>query len=226
VRRFLSEQRAAVLRWLLARDTAARLGDALFAGIVEELEGIRCEDPAKAFHLFLMLNDQRRHLANHFEHIDEHRLELHLPFFDRRFLETILSVPVDWGMSHGFYDTFMGAFPPVTRSVPWQTYPGHRACPITEASDAAYQWDERELAASRDRDRRSLVALSRSLLRDSAFPTTLLRRGYLRLTTLAHAAGLRDYDYVLRAAQLYADYSRRSDGQSVLGNASLRFEEP
>jgi asparagine synthetase B (glutamine-hydrolysing) len=226
VRRFLSEQRAAVLRRLLARDAAARLGDALFAGIVEELEGIRCEDPAKAFHLFLMLNDQRRHLARHFEHVDEHRLELQLPFFDRRFLETILSVPLDWGMSHGFYDTFMGEFPAATRSVPWQTYPGHCACPLSEPSDAAYQWDEREVAASRDRDRRSLVAATRALLRDNAFPTALLRRGYLRLTTWAHAAGLRDYDYVLRTAQVYADYSRRGDGQSGPGNASMRLAEP
>ena len=36
-------------------------------------------------HLFLMFNDQRRHLADFYENIDLGRLEFQLPFFDGDF---------------------------------------------------------------------------------------------------------------------------------------------
>ncbi len=46
--------------------------------MIEELDRIRCRDRAKALYLFLMFNDQRRHLTGHFESIDQHRLEFQL----------------------------------------------------------------------------------------------------------------------------------------------------
>ena len=55
-------------------------------GIREELKLFHSHDPARNFYFHLMLNDQHRKLAGHFENIDLHRLEFQLPFFDSSFL--------------------------------------------------------------------------------------------------------------------------------------------
>lgn len=137
---FQAEQNAFVPKWLFR----GGLGDALEMvpqeGILAELQRIHTEDAGRAFHLFLMLNDQRRHLADHFEHIDLHGIEYLLPFFDSHFLELILSLPIDWCLRHQFYTKWLASFPDVVTSIPWQTYPGHQPCPLPVAEDLAYQW--------------------------------------------------------------------------------------
>ncbi|HEX8722811.1 MAG TPA: asparagine synthase-related protein, partial [Pyrinomonadaceae bacterium] len=82
VEAFLRQQEAHVPERFLRPRAAAALSDVLRRGVREELESVGCPDPGRGFHLFLMLNDQRRHLARHFENIDLHRLELQLPFHD------------------------------------------------------------------------------------------------------------------------------------------------
>lgn len=54
-------------------------------GVKTELSGLRNADPARNFYLFLMLNDQRRKLADHFENVDLHCLEYQLPFLTALF---------------------------------------------------------------------------------------------------------------------------------------------
>jgi hypothetical protein len=75
-----------------------------------------------------MLNDQRPYLAETYEQIDLVRLGLALPFFDRAFLELILTAPVDGFLRHGFYNRWLAEFGRVAAGVPWQAYPGHESC--------------------------------------------------------------------------------------------------
>ena len=63
------------------------------ARVVEaEIEeaGVRTE---RGYHLYLMNNDQRRHLHHHFENIDRYRAEFMMPFYDAEFVKLMLSVP-------------------------------------------------------------------------------------------------------------------------------------
>ncbi|HEX3867761.1 MAG TPA: asparagine synthase-related protein, partial [Gemmatimonadaceae bacterium] len=111
-------------RWLLK----AHIADAASTvrrGIDEELAARRCEDIGRCLHLFLLANDQRRHLTEHFETMDLHRLEFQLPFFDSDFIAAVLRVPVDECVGHKFYMRWAKRFPAVFYSVPWQAYPGH-----------------------------------------------------------------------------------------------------
>ena len=54
----------------------------LHESVGSELGSLDCQDIGRKLYLFLMFNDQRRHLSTHFETIDKHKIELVLPFFD------------------------------------------------------------------------------------------------------------------------------------------------
>ena len=185
----------------LREEVAAELSGAVARGMREELDKIRCADPGRAFHLFLMLNDQRRHLSRHLENIDRHRLELLLPFYDSDFLSLVLSVPVEPCLAHKFYMKFLACFRPVVTSVPWQTYPGHEPCPLPAPRELSYQWGDGARPAAEKK--RSALERAERLLVAPDFPAELFKKGRLRLATLVHRTGARDYAYVFEAAQTY-----------------------
>lgn len=191
-------------------DVAAALSDVLRRGVLEEFDAIRCSDPGRSFYLFLMLNDQRRHLARHFEEIDRHRVELQLPFYDSDFLGLIMSVPIDLCLGHKFYTKFLACFPPEVTSVPWQTYPGHDPCPLPAPEGLSYQWDDADGDAAR---KRSTTERARALLGASDFPGELFNRGWLRLATLIHRTGMRDYGYIIEAVSTYHKYWTLTGGR-------------
>jgi asparagine synthase (glutamine-hydrolysing) len=206
----------AVLKKLLKPHIYNSVSGILKQGIREELDDIHCDDPGRAFHIFLMLNDQRRHLAWHFEGIDLHRLELHSPFYDSDFLQLILAIPIDICLGHRFYTKWLKHFPPVTTSVPWQAYPGHEPCPLPVKKGLGYQWDG---TFDRDRERlRKLTLLqeAREMLSADKFPHPIINRMYLRLATWIYRMGLRDYSYVIQAANPYYRYWVSSGGDYVL----------
>jgi asparagine synthase (glutamine-hydrolysing) len=215
---FLEQQRALIPRRLFRGSVAQQLERATADGVHEELAGIHASDPGRSFHLFLMLNDQRRHLFDHFENIDLHRLEYHLPFFDSRFLELIVSVPLDMCLGHGFYSRWLASFPPVVRQVPWQTYPGHEPCPLPVPPELGYQWEKgvSTLTAAGVR-KRSRLADGRATLAAADFPTPVLRKRYLAFAYWMYRLGIRDYGYVLDYAAMVHDHWRRSGGNYVLG---------
>lgn len=185
----------------LREEVAAELSGAVARGMREELDNVRCADPGRAFHLFLMLNDQRRHLSRHLENIDRHRLELLLPFYDADFLSLVLSVPVELCLGHKFYMKFLACFPPVVTSVPWQTYPGHEPCPLPAPQGLSYQWGDGARPAAEKK--RGALERAERLLVAPDFPAELFKKGRLRLATLVHRTGARDYAYVFEAAQTY-----------------------
>lgn len=214
---YLQQEEASVTRRLLKPNICQALTKTLHIGIREELDELRSVDAARNFYLFLMLNDQRRKLAAHFENIDLHRLEFHLPFFDADFLALVMSLPVDWCLGHKFYTKWLELFPPVVTKVPWQTYPGHEPCPVGAPAGAmAYQWDDAYQAAERRVLKRELLNQSAQMLRSPDFPRAILKKSYLRLATSIYRAGWRDYSYVIQAAWKYHTYWKLCGGKFAL----------
>ncbi|OLC08598.1 MAG: hypothetical protein AUI57_12275 [Candidatus Rokubacteria bacterium 13_1_40CM_2_68_8] len=217
---FLDRQKASVLRKLLRPEIAAALADVPRRGIREELDDLRCADPGRSLHLFLLLNDQRRHLAGHFEDIDLHRLEFTLPFFDSDFQQTMLSVPIDLCLYHEFYVKWLGLFPAAVTSVPWQSYPGHVPCPLPIPPGLHYQWQAAPVRAWHGPRKRALLRRAAEMLEAQSFPRDLLSKPVLRVAGWIYRTGLRDYGYVIRHASLYYTYWERSAGRWVVPGAA------
>jgi asparagine synthase (glutamine-hydrolysing) len=96
-----------------------------------------------SLYFFLMFNDQRRHLFDHFETIATHKIELLMPYLDSIFISKIAEVPVFEMSYHKFYAKWFEHFPSFVRQSPWQTYPGHVKCPLENSDDSLYQWNLR-----------------------------------------------------------------------------------
>ena len=215
IRTYLAEERITVPRRLLTRDALAVLGDVPYDGVHAELDSIHGADRIRAFHLFLLRNDQRRHLSAHFEALDLHRTEYQLPFLDSDLVSIVMSVPGDRCLRHEFYMKWFALFPAVARSVPWQTYPGHVPCPLPSGDTGYAQWDRasaKKIALGR---RRHQVQEARRVLRAGDFPRALLRKRVLRAASMAAGAGFGDYGYVLETAANYFRYWHASHGQHV-----------
>jgi hypothetical protein len=216
IRQFLSEQNAHVVTRLLKPRFARALSTAAERGIREELDRLQCEDPARALFLFLMFNDQRRHWASTFEDIDLDRVECLTPFYDSDFLVSVMRWPLDLCLGHKFYTKWISCFPSLYSSVPWQTYPGHEPCPLPIPASLRSQWDAPTVAGVENRRAATSLRVARALLAAPDFPTSILRKGVLRLATLIHRTGLRNYSYLIGAAETYHRYWTACAGKYVL----------
>ena len=175
-------------------------------GIEEELERLDCGDRGRAFHLFLMLNDQRRHLFDFYENIDTGRFELELPFFDGDFLELILSSPIDMFLRHEFYMKWLATFQERTMSIPWQAYPGHVQCSLPIPQNLTYQWGDYYGKSTEKQLKNILLDRANDLLSSPLFPNHILNRSRLRIATMLTKFGIRDYSYLIRTASVYCRY--------------------
>jgi asparagine synthetase B (glutamine-hydrolysing) len=194
---------------LYRREHVARMREMLVEGVLAELREFACEDPARSFHLFEMMNDQRRHLHGHWDNAASHGMQFHVPYFDSQFLERMLSIPLDWTLYHDLYYEWMERFDPAARSVPWQVYPGHKPCPIPATREFPTQW-----AASGKyvlSDRSAWNAPLAEVLATRPFPV-FLNRNYLRYVRLRRAIG-GDYGYAVDAARAFRDIWVRSEGR-------------
>lgn len=180
-------------------------------GVTEELEAIDSPDPGRRFHLFLMFNDQRRHLARHFEDIDLERIEFELPFFDADFLESVLRQPNEPFMGHRFYMDWLAHFPGQLDSIPWQAYPGHVPCTLPSPPGLKYQWEEYYDKDMYAQMRRDAAEQGRNMLASESFPDHLISRTALRIASLLTGTGLRNYGYMIRTAATYQRYWTASD---------------
>lgn len=216
VEEFCACHRAAVPLRLLRPPLTGALGHVLRDGVREELEALNCEDRGRALYLFLLLNDQRRHLARHFEEIDLHRLEFHLPFYDAEFLASVVAVPVGLCLRHKFYLKWLEHFVPAVLAVPWQAYPGHEPCPLPAPPGVGTVW---EAAAHAAQTKRKLLGQAAAMLKAADFPEEILQRRYLSLATWVYRAGLRDYAYLIQAAGTYHKYWSRCGGSFVAPSA-------
>lgn len=166
--------------------------------IKEDLKSRSGVEPGRNAHLFFMLNDQRRHLAIHYESLHEHRLDLVVPFFDARFLEAVLSSPVDPFLLHRLYNRLMAEQPFGLGWIPWQVYPGHDPCPAVSVESARLQWKEGWFNAgtSRRNARRRMVRSLRFVL-SPHFPADVLNRKMMACAAAVGTLGLNKYEYLL-----------------------------
>ena len=175
-------------------------------GMREELDALHASDPGRNLHLFLMLNDQRRHLAETYEQIDRVRVELALPFFDRAFLEPILGAPVDAFLRHRFYNRWLARFGAAAAGVAWQAYPGHEPCPIPLPEGLRYQWQQAYTDADVRSIRAQTLARAAANLASASFPTGVLRKGKVWAAWVLSRLRLRNYDYVFHTMDCLCRY--------------------
>ncbi|MDH3610060.1 MAG: asparagine synthase-related protein, partial [Gammaproteobacteria bacterium] len=83
----------------------------IYESMINEFNELKSISAQRRFYLFLMFNDQQRHLFTHFETIGKHKIELVLPYFDSDFLSVILSIPVKYCLGHNFYMEWFKHFP-------------------------------------------------------------------------------------------------------------------
>jgi hypothetical protein len=193
---------------VLARTVRSKLERMPLQGAIEEIgEAGEGHEPARAFHLFLMANDQRRHMVQHFEDLDIERIEFQLPFFDGEFLEVVLSGPCLPFLGHAYYMDWLDKFPNKLASVPWQAYPGHVQCTLPMPEGLGYQWEggyfAHEMVVQQIQRR---IERSRSLLADRPFPRHLISRTVLHAATWVTRMGWRDYSYMLETASTFHKY--------------------
>ena len=121
-------------RKLFKRAAYERIRTVAHDRMEEELRRIGLPLGEKALHIFVLTNDLRRHLHEYFNRLPRTRVELLLPFYDRRVIESVLRIPppVEPLMKHAFYYRILDLLPPLIRTVPWQTYPGHLPCPVVD----------------------------------------------------------------------------------------------
>lgn len=176
----------------------------------EAIAGLDGRRDGRALHLFLMLNDQRRHMATHYENIDLHRFEFLMPFYDSDFLEVIVRAPVEPFLRHAMYHKWITALSPAAMSVPWQTYPGHEPCPLSFNAQLRYQFSDyydkseaRRLA--KRQGRQALVGFwSRT------FPHHLINRFGYAVAIATCLMGSNAYGHVVRVGETFVTHWQRT----------------
>jgi asparagine synthase (glutamine-hydrolysing) len=197
---------------IFQRDARGEVVGLPMRGVKEELEQIDSADGGRRFHLFLMLNDQRRHLARHFEDIDLERIEFQLPFFDADFLDSVLRLPNQALMFHHFYMDWLARFPNGLDTIAWQAYPGHVPCELPTPPGLKYQWEEYYDKKMYRQMRVASSKLGISILRDARFPSHLVSRTSVAAAALLTGLGIRDYRYVIKTAAIYHRYWKNAQG--------------
>jgi hypothetical protein len=215
ITQFLHGEKKQIVARLLQPRACKSLSETLRQGMREEFADIHCEDPGRRLYVFLLLNDQRRHLAVLSEGVDLNRFEFVTPFFDGDFLSAVASVPMDICLMHRFYNKWLSCFPPPVLSVPWQVYPLHEPGPVQPLPGLVSQFDRSEHDYLHSQQKLQLLRDTDALLKSDAFPDSILNHRYLRFAYFAYRWGLRDYSYVLDAALLYARYWNLSQGKSA-----------
>lgn len=190
----------------LLRAEARGLIDVPYQGIVDELNALSSVEPGRACHLFFMLNDQRRHLAKHFESSAEREYDLILPFFDARFVELIVGAEIDEFLGHRLYNQLLLSQTTGAGSVPWQAYPSHDPCPLPIPDGLRYQWDNWHGKSAVRCARR---ALAREGLKYAfghlGVDGSVISKPRLALVSLLLGIGTGNYEYHVRTAAQFAD---------------------
>jgi asparagine synthase (glutamine-hydrolysing) len=203
---FMTFNRHALPLGILQASARRRLPQEIFDSVRSEVNRYPVEDLGRRIYLFLLFNDQRRHLFKHFETIDQHGLEVLTPFYDAALLKKVISTPVEWGILHKLYASFFNLLPSYAVKTPWQTYPGHVPCPLPLSTVAGYQWTgptPMSQMALRDR-----VKLSTELVRASAFnqQSQVFSMPRIWLAAILQSVGLRDCRHLLPVLQYHQRY--------------------
>lgn len=192
-------------------------------GVRDEINAIERRLDGRSLHLFLMLNDQRRHLAEHFENIDLDRFEFQLPFFDRSLLETVLASPVKPFLRHALYNEWIKALSPIAAAVPWQAYPNHEPCPVPFEGRLRYQWRDYWSAKEDRRIARNRATSAARYLVSPEFPHRCLSRGRFAAAVLLSMLGRTSVGHVVKVGATFAQLFDTAGGRGASGTpAPLR----
>ena len=205
---------------LFKRPIAKALVDMFNNGVKAELESIHLADPGRIFYLLVMQNDQRRHMANHFENMDLTRIEFEMPFFDADFIAEIVREPIDSFLRHVFYLEWLKCFPRSQgiMEVPWQAYPNHAPCPLPQPEGLTYQWDSKSSPKQNKERRFAALSSARDLLDANGFSKKYLSYGNMRLFMLLMQWGKTDRSYLIHAPSVIHQYwSKTTPNTSSVG---------
>lgn len=208
---YVHDLKAYVPLRLFRRRFRPDMGDVLHSGIREELASLDTGDPAKAFFVFLLHNDQRRHLDRYYEDIDLLRYEMELPFFDADLLVEIMRTPIDPMLGHRFYLKSLVKSCPGAGDMPWQAYPESVPCPLPAPDELRYQWSEASYRRGHRIQWSRRVGRGVRMVTDPRFPGRVLNRWFLGLATAVHATNLRDLGYIVDTAHLHYTHWLGSD---------------
>lgn len=206
VKHFLELNRIALSSRVLKTSTRESLAQRLFDSVLGEVNRYPRADVGRRIYLFLLFNDQRRHLFKHFETIDQHGLELLTPFFDATLLKAVAATPARWGVLHRLYAQIFEHLPAFARRAPWQTYPGHQPCPLPGDPNASYQWANRLEPDTTGFLERGKLALALLDAFNRNMQPQVFSPAHVWLAALLHAAGLRDCRHILQSLQLYRQH--------------------
>jgi asparagine synthetase B (glutamine-hydrolysing) len=194
---YMDEQGQGVTRRPLRRALFTQYVDSPRRALVAELEGIKADDPARAFYQFLMHNDQRRSLSEVYENIDLHGLEFVLPFFDSEFLTAVYRIPVEECIQHRFYNRWLRCFEEPVWNTPWQSYPGHVPCPIKAPPGLGYQFDRRFSPEWSRMIHERRLRRAKAMLASSRFPRDLISKPVIYLATVLCQMGSERLNYAI-----------------------------
>jgi len=203
---FLSNEASNISEKVLNLKVAKVLASATHNGILNELKKIQNENPVRAFLIFLLKNDQRRHLCGHFETIGKHQVELLLPFFDSDFIDAIFHIPIKQLLYHHFYHIWLKEMDPAVTAVPWQTYPGHEPCPVTGPENLPYQWDSSQYEQQNKYIKQGLIQKGNAILRVKKFPHHILNKKKLWFAHWANKLGLREANCAINTAEIFLNF--------------------
>ncbi len=190
----------------LAASWRKTLPATIFQDVVAELERYPRRDVGRQIYLFLLMNDQRRHLFKHFETIDEHGLEFLTPFFDSAFLRAIASTPIRWGILHRLYAIWFTHLPKYAQSTPWQTYIGHVKCPVPVSDNLSYQWTAQPRFSSETTNERIRLACQLINTLKKTNPEKVFSRTRILASAILHAIGVRDGRFTLQTIDKFQRY--------------------
>jgi asparagine synthetase B (glutamine-hydrolysing) len=196
---------------------AALAGRLPLESVTAELERLDCADPGRALYVFLLENDQRRHVAPFYEILDHLRVEFVEPFYDAEVLSAACRLPLDYCLRHRMYNQWLRHFPPQIMQVPWQYYPGHEECPSPMPSDLSTQWNDNGVLQKRRR-RDALGALSAALENRSSLKE-VLRPEILAAAYVAMGLRVSDAFWFGQQVDVLARPFIRCDGRFELSDA-------
>jgi asparagine synthase (glutamine-hydrolysing) len=154
------------------------------------------KNPDRAPYYYLLLNDQRRHLDKHYEIFHRREFDLQLPFFDKRLIQFISSLPSKLVNYHRIYDKLYKKISGDLTSTPWQTYPNHVSCPLPAPANLKYQWSSsfHSKKEKRIRAKENAIYCLRKVA-SGEFPGEIFNRSYLLITALTTLVNLSDHSY-------------------------------
>ncbi len=191
---------------IFSREYRSQVQELYVESLLTEMQRITCEDRGNALFLFLLLNDQRRHMEDIYEHMDLWKIDYNMPFYDGDFCSHLFSVPIDQRLRHVFYNTWLKFFPDPVHNTPWQVYPGHEGhqMGLDAEQELLDQWRTKLTAASNKNVTSRARELSEVMNRQSRdSPISKFRTFFWGMF---HVLGIRDYTRLFRISDTYNRY--------------------